>query len=298
MMKYRYVFVLLLLIMAVGMAASSFSVVIKGIDGARGRLVNNEQELDIGNCNSPQELQDTVMSLRMVHPSSCTGQMDVYYSYYDFSTGTYTPEALACVVSSDENCRVTFNIWFGGKGDGTESLDAWAKFRAVCRKTNQEYTYNLPLKIVHTETQFEKTLNPKVIAAEQSVDAFKQAVAACKCCSAEYAQSAGNYDTQLNALKARYSKCDFSNIENEFNDLKKNADTLKVEVGQVKCENGSVQEKVNDVVESIENKTTSVTTNVLPEPDKNSTQQGSPCPAGAIILFVLGGLALAKSVYL
>jgi hypothetical protein len=314
MMKFAYASAFLLLLMAVSAAGSTFSVSINGIDGARGRMVSDNKELDIGNCDMPQDIQDTVMTFRMNYPNTCNGQMDVYYSYYDFSTGAYTAEKTACSVSTTENCKITLNILFGGKGDGTETLDKWATFRAVCRKSLAEQTYDLPLSIVHTETLFEKTLMPKVTGADQSVAAAKQSLSACTCCAEKgYLATVQGYDMQLSVLKTKVSKCDFANIENGFIDLKKSMDLTKTQIDSVKCETippagGTDGTGTNGTDTGTGTQTgteagtgtgtgtgtqTGTGTGTQTGTD-GGTQVPSPCPVGAIALVVLGGLALAK----
>ncbi len=317
-MKFVYASAFLLLLMAVSAAGSTFSVSINGIDGARGRMVNDNKELDIGNCDMPQDIQDTVMTFRMNYPNTCNGQMDVYYSYYDFSTDAYTAEKIACSVSGNENCKVTLNILFGGKGDGTETLDKWVAFRAVCRKSLAEQTYDLPLTIIHTETLFEKTLMPKVTGAEQSVDAAKQALSACTCCAEKgYLATVQGYDMQLGVLKTKVSKCDFANIENGFIDLKKSMDLTKTQIDSVKCETippaGGTDGTGTSGTDTGTGTGTQTGTGTGTEAGTGAgtgtgttqgtgtqtgtdggTQVPSPCPVGAIALVVLGGLALAK----
>lgn len=309
-MRYAYAFVFLLLTVAIG-AAASFSVSINSIDGARGRMVSDGQELDIGNCNMPQASQDTIMILKMSYPSTCNGLMDVYYSYYDFTSGTYTQEELACIISSTDNCRVTFRIWFGGKGDGVVMQEPWAKFRAVCRKSKAESTYNLPLKIVHTETLFEKQLLPKVIAAEQGVSAARQSLQACTCCAdKEYVQTVKEYEMQLAALKERVSNCDFANIDNAFLELKKSADVTRAEIEGVNCGAKPYENKITETEEDTKAEVGTEGASAGVEAygagassqgvgtgtgqQSGGEQKGMPCPAGALLLAAVCGLALAR----
>ncbi|MCX8200255.1 MAG: hypothetical protein N3G76_02185 [Candidatus Micrarchaeota archaeon] len=314
-MKNMQMCLALLFLIAASAAADTFTVSIRGIDGARGRLVSGDTVLDIGNCDMPLVAQNTVMALRMNYPSTCTGQMDVYYSYYDFSTGTYTDEVFACSISGDENCKLTFNIWFGGKGSGTEDLSKWATFRAVCRKSQAQYTYDLPLKIVHTETQFEKKLMPKVNDAEKSVGNAKAALAACPCCAEKgYADMVRDYETQLNALKLRVAQCSFQNIENQFIDLKNSADNAAAQMGAIKCEQkeekpveagGSSEEAQPQQDIKEENYSSAAKPSggtqgsgsgiQLPGAEGLPKPSGGLCPAMAVLMAVLGGLAAARA---
>ncbi|MEM3364734.1 MAG: hypothetical protein QXS93_04490 [Candidatus Micrarchaeia archaeon] len=306
-----YVCAMLLLLITLGAAGTTFTVSIKGIDGARGRMISDNTVLDIGNCDMPLEIQVTPITMRMNYPSTCTGQMDVYYSYYDFSTGTYTDEKFACSISGNDDCKLTFNILFGGKGSGTEELDKWAVFRAVCRKSQEQLVYNMPLKIIHTETQFEKKLMPKVYDAEKSVSNAKAALAACPCCADKgYTATVMECERLLNSLKLRVAQCSFQNIENQFIDVKNMADNAVAQMGAIKCEPQQAQETQaeteNNREENVEqeNHDTGATgpaggydgknTGIVPGVENIPKPAGNTCPVGALLIAVIGGLALAR----
>ncbi len=287
----KYVFVFLLAGIMLASAARTFSATANSFKTTRGAFTSSG--LSISNCDNPSDKQYSIVVLKLKYPRDyCSGQMDVYYSYYDFSTEEYTDEEKLCIIGSDESCDARINIWFGGKGEGKASLDEWIKLRAVCRYDDSEYTYSIPMDIEHTPSNYEAEMLDKIQDAEAVLNAAKAELANCLCCDKTML---GDVEAQLNALKRNLSRCDFSNMVQSITNAKDEAEQLKDKIKNTACETGedagSTSEQESESGEQETGEQQEPAHPVESEPNLQPAQ--SACPLTAILLIGISLLSLA-----
>ncbi|MCX8206151.1 MAG: hypothetical protein N3H30_02885, partial [Candidatus Micrarchaeota archaeon] len=207
-MGYRYMHVIIALFLTAVLvsAADPFTVKIGYVEG--NRVVYGNGVMQLSNCDMPEKPQYVTIGLEIGYPrDACTGIIDVYYSYYDFPLGKYTDEELLCMAREGNTCEGKFYLRFGGKGAGSEEMAAWAKFRAVCRKTGEEFTYAMPAKFSYSPHVMEQDVAAKVSAADASVTAARTAIAQCACCGS-YSAILSQLESNNSANKAELARCE------------------------------------------------------------------------------------------
>ena len=123
-MNMKYIFGLFLLAFISVNALDVFEAEITSVSG-RGSFSN--EVLLIGNCNDPTKSQTVYLNLDISYPTNdCSGQMQVFYSYYDFPSNSYSDETELCFMSSDKTCKGAVLINLGGRGEGEINVEEYA----------------------------------------------------------------------------------------------------------------------------------------------------------------------------
>lgn len=295
-MKLYIIFGVLLLALSIVNAATTFSTEIDSVETPRGVLSNNM--LHITNCDELSKPQQLELIIDINYPSDCRGQFDVYVKYYDYATDTHYPEILLCTITGDKKCNGNFKFTLGGRREGVAYLSNWGIFRGVCRYTNNEYVYELPLTIVHTPTDYETSVQERIETVESNIEILKKRFDECKCCGNEMIEDISEYNAKYNMLKKRLASCDLVNLNSDTIQLNNEILEKIDEVERIKLTCSETEESKNGE-ETVGTETPSESE--LPQKQeieqviKEETQKAqSVCPTIGLVILGIAGLGIAQ----
>lgn len=268
----KYVFSLFLLAFFAVNALDSFNARIVRVDG-RGSFSNNV--LLIGNCNDPTKSQIIYLTLDMNYPrDECSGQMEVYYSYYDFPSNSFVEEEQLCIITSSENCKGAFNINLGGMGDKTTNVDEYVRFRAVCKSNSKEFEYEMPITITHFPINTELDALDRISEVNSILYDAKTVLDECsQCNSATY----NDIKSRLDSLDYQIQSCDFTSYVSTAFELRNDAESMKTNYERMaesyksvpdyvpSNDDGNEIDEVKEVIENIKEQTNSKVNDSLNE---------------------------------
>lgn len=292
-MNLKYIFSLFLLAFLSVNASDEFTARITNVDG-RGTFSNDV--LLISNCNDPTKSQNVYLNVDLNYPvEDCNGQMQVFYSYYDFPSGSYTDEAELCFMSSNKNCKGLLQINLGNSGEDEINIDEFLRLRAVCVSTSEAFTTTLPITINHFSINAELDAIDRITEVSSILQESKIILDDCSQCDSSTYE---NISSRLNNLKYQIKSCDFTsyvsiafNLKNEAEEMKSNYGKISLlhedeveEIEEIEENMDEVKEQIEDVKEEIDSKVEEALDNV----PKAST--GGLCLIGLIspIILLLG----------
>jgi len=244
-MKYVFGFLLIALF---AVSAYDFSAKILSVSG-RGSYNNNV--LLIANCNDPTKSQTVYLTMDISFPEEdCSDQIEIFYSYYDFPSKSYTNEQQLCLISSSKSCKGSFNINLGGTGEDSINVDEYVRLRAVCKANSNEFETTLPISINHFATNAEGDALSKISDADAILYDAESVLDYCKTCDSNKLYVLKN---NLDNLKYQIGTCNFTSYVAIVTDIKTSAQNLKTEYESTYAsEEVNVDKDVEDVTEKID----------------------------------------------
>jgi len=299
-MNIKYVFSLFLLAFFSLNAISGFDAEIVSVDG-RGSFSNDV--LLIGNCNEPTKSQNVYLTIDITYPvDDCNGQIEVFYSYYDFPSESYTQEQQLCLMASDKACRGLHMINLGGTGEDRIDVDEYVRLRAVCKSNSLEFEKTLPISINHFPINGEMDALNKISEVDSILYDAELILNDCSACNPKLYSDA---KAKLDSIKKQISNCDFTSYVARVTEVKEEAQVLKMSYEKTASSYEQpvdnieeVKDKVEDVKEQIENVSNEMDNSVKEtlEDLPVKTPSNGFCMVGMLLLsFLVYGFYLSKN---
>ncbi|MEM0437921.1 MAG: hypothetical protein QXU54_01330 [Candidatus Micrarchaeia archaeon] len=311
-MRYMQAIAAMVLTVMLVSAAEPFTVDIGYVKGTR--VIYKDGVMQLSNCDMPESPQYATIGFEIGYPrEACKGSIDIYYSYYDFPLHKYTDEELLCIAGeSTSTCEGKAYLRFGGKGTGSDEMAEWAKFRAVCRKTGEEFTYATPAQFRYSPHNIEIDIASKISAADAAVSSARAALAQCGCCG-EFSGTLSQLESQNAANKEELARCELVSLANKAITLKQNADALaeSIRMASIRCAQGGGPQETpaetgpQQTAGGTGTPSTGNGEESLIPPKNENKPPATPltggevpaqgvCPMGALLLLAAGALAFAR----
>lgn len=290
----KYVFSLLLLTFFAVNALDSFNARIVRVEG-RGSFSNNV--LLMGNCNDPTRSQIVYLTFSMNYPrDECSGQMEIYYSYYDFPSNSFVDEKQLCIISSSENCKGAFNINLGGMGEKVTNIDEYVRFRAVCKSNSKEFEYNLPVSINHFPINTELDALNRISEVNSILYDSKIILDECSQCDSN---SYNELKSRMQEYEFQIANCDFTSYVLRIVEIKEDAEKLKSNYERLAAsyvpthndydasDGGEEIQDVEIIVKEVEKTDTKLDPSLKESLESLESAQNQICMIGFILPFLL-----------
>jgi len=215
-----------------------------------GRGSFSNEVLLIGNCNDPTKSQTVYLNFDVSYPTNdCSGQMQVFYSYYDFPSNSYSDEAELCFMSSDKTCKGSVLINLGGRGEGEINVEEYVKLRGVCVSDSSEYTTTAPISINHFPINAELDALEKISEVDSILEDSETIFNDCSQCDVNIFEE---INSNLNDLKYQISACDFTSYVARVTDIKNEANQMKLSFERISQEEQSIPDEIEEVEEDMD----------------------------------------------